>query len=407
MIKWITPYLGTTSAFNANLEKYSYLDVRDLYDGCGNNINFITKLLDEAIKLLHQQKKLVVYCHYGMSRSNAIAAGILAKYNNISFNEAIRQVLKETNETKINLDIVNSVRIALNESTSKVIPSNILITGASGFIGKKFISHLKNNNFNAIETDRNSINLLEDLIKLELLIKEQNINKIVHLAAPRIYTSNQSLGESLIILKNILDVCAQNNLHLYYLSCWTVYRQHLPEQTPLITEDTPISPQETYGVTKALSENLIQYYKNIYNLKYSVIRSCPIYSEEQGPKFIFNFFEKAIKNLPIILHKYLNGFTHLPLLYIDDLLFLLTKFISIENPPQSMIMSSETSYSIFDIATTIKELCKSSSEITYQEMRNNAFQSKFSIEKMKRLLKFYPQVSLEKGLEKIKDKLFT
>ncbi len=41
-----------------------------------------------------------------MSRSNAIAAGILAKYNNISFNEAIRQVLKETKENNITANVI-------------------------------------------------------------------------------------------------------------------------------------------------------------------------------------------------------------------------------------------------------------------------------------------------------------
>ncbi len=405
MIKWITPYLGTTNLFNANLEKYSYLDVRDLYDGCGNSIIFITKLLDDAIKILQQQKKLVIYCHYGMSRSNAIAAGILAKYNNISFNEAIRQVLKETKENNINIEVINSIRLALNESSSSKKKSSILVTGAAGFIGKNLVPYLKNNNFNVIGTTRNSINLSKDVIQLDLLIKEQNVKKIVHLATPGLYNINQSLGESLVMLKNVLDVCVQNNLYLYYLSCWVVYKNYLLEETPQITEDTPIFPQETYGITKGLSENLINYYKNIYNLKFSIIRCCPIYSATEGPKFIFHFFEKAIKNLPILIHKYLNGFAHLPLLHIDDVIFLLSKFFSIENPPQVINLSSEKSYSIFEIATIINRLCKSLSTITYQEMRTNTFQSKLSIEKMKRLLQLHPQIPLEKGLEKIIEKL--
>ena len=84
-IRWITPILGT-AAFNAvqDITDINIVDVRDLVDKAGNNSNAILNKIHQAIDLISQGKRTVVCCDYGMSRSNAIAVGIITNLEKIS-----------------------------------------------------------------------------------------------------------------------------------------------------------------------------------------------------------------------------------------------------------------------------------------------------------------------------------
>ena len=86
-IRWITPLLGT-AAFNSvqNIADIEVIDVRDLVDKAGNNANAIMSKIRQGIDLVRQGKRTVVCCDYGMSRSNAIAVGIITDLEKISFN---------------------------------------------------------------------------------------------------------------------------------------------------------------------------------------------------------------------------------------------------------------------------------------------------------------------------------
>ena len=96
MIRWITQNLGT-AAYNDAItisEDFEIVDVRNLVDKEGNTSLEIQKKIDEALLLLESKKRVVVCCDYGMSRSNSIAAGILARHENISIASAVKKVME-------------------------------------------------------------------------------------------------------------------------------------------------------------------------------------------------------------------------------------------------------------------------------------------------------------------------
>lgn len=78
---------------------------------------------------------MVVACDFGISRSNAIAAGILSLVENKSYDRAVQEVVDATAEREIKLDLVEAVRLALGEVRQQADRRTVLVTGATGFKG--------------------------------------------------------------------------------------------------------------------------------------------------------------------------------------------------------------------------------------------------------------------------------
>ena len=113
-IRWITPLLGTAPASQVCKEPdMNIVDVRDMVDKAGNRADTVLQKITEGCDSLREGKKTVVCCDYGISRSNAVAAGILARHQSIPFEAAVRQVLEATGEKEIKIGPLNSVRMAL------------------------------------------------------------------------------------------------------------------------------------------------------------------------------------------------------------------------------------------------------------------------------------------------------
>ena len=101
-ICWITANLGTGPALQVCKEAdMNIIDVRDMVDKAGNCPDTVRKKIIEGCDSLRARKKTVVCCDYGISRSNAVAVGILAMYESISFEAAVRCVLQATGKKEI------------------------------------------------------------------------------------------------------------------------------------------------------------------------------------------------------------------------------------------------------------------------------------------------------------------
>ena len=61
-------------------------DVRDLYDDDSNSLEVYEKKIDLA--LMQKHGRVVICCVAGISRSNAIALGVLVKYGGMDFYDA-------------------------------------------------------------------------------------------------------------------------------------------------------------------------------------------------------------------------------------------------------------------------------------------------------------------------------
>jgi len=120
LIRWITQNLGTSSYYNTKENPDIHIvDIRDLVDKLGNPPNYVKTKIEEALRYIQEGNKVVISCDYGISRSNAIAAGVLSLQEGISLNDAVRKVIKETSEKSIKIEVLSAVRKALGGPKEK------------------------------------------------------------------------------------------------------------------------------------------------------------------------------------------------------------------------------------------------------------------------------------------------
>ncbi|QJD85217.1 NAD-dependent epimerase/dehydratase family protein [Cohnella herbarum] len=376
MIKWIKPYLGTASynhvqiVLNESPQDWNIIDVRDLVDKSGNSPKKVKQYIDEAVDLIESGKKVVICCDYGMSRSNAVASGILSKQEEIPLDDAVRTVLKSTGETSIKIEMINIVRNAIDRNDTRKSQSSgksaVLITGAMGFIGSRLVKRLGELDEISIHIP-NQLDLENEAVQLDLFVKDHGIDSIIHLANPRIYTINRSVGKSITMLTNVLNVCLENNIRLIYPSNWEVYSGYQSEKM-YANEALPLLPKGTYGETKYLSELLIKHYINYFNLNVTILRFSTIYGHgSDKPRFIYNFINKAKKNEDIITHMYTNGIPELDLLHIEDAVESLHLALQ-KNISGDYNIGSGIAIATKDVAGLIVDLSNSKSSISHVDI---------------------------------------
>ena len=137
-----------------------------------------------------------------------------------------------------------------------------------------------------------------------------------------------------------------------------------------------------------------------------MIRLSPIYGTGGNkPKFIWNFFEKAKKNLPIYTHKYKNGSPILDLLNIKDAARAIELIVE-KKVYKTIHIGSGVGYSTFEIAQRIKKICQSESKISLQKINDYNTNIIMDISRAKKILNWSPKVDINDGLMDIFSKKY-
>jgi len=291
--------------------------------------------------------------------------------------------------------------------------ARILITGATGFIGRNLVEKLGciGYQFNGISKRGGMINdILIDAVDctdqeaLKCYCGDKLFNGIIHLAAsvPSSFydeTARQSLVQNVKMTMNLLEAFRKQNGGVFvYASSTSIYGY--PEKLPVI-EETPPHPDGFYPLGKFFGELLCQQYQKEHNLCIAILRiSAPYGSRMRRETVIDKFIRKALLSEDITL--YGTGSRSQDFTYIEDVVNAMT--LAYEAKATGIFnISGGTSTSMEQLAEIILSILpESQSNIIYSGIDDpqEDYHVAFSFEKAREVFSYQPRFSLKEGLQK-------
>jgi nucleoside-diphosphate-sugar epimerase len=163
-----------------------------------------------------------------------------------------------------------------------------LVTGSEGNIGKPLVKHLRSLNYDVMETD-----LTPSWRKNYLMADIRNISDLMpafdwkpdvvfHLGAmvSRVtceQAASLAIDVNLTGTQNILDMTKRVGARLVYFSTSEVYGPNLE----IMSEDSQPKPNNRYGMSKLISESLVEYEVEQYGLRAVTLRPFMMYDEDE------------------------------------------------------------------------------------------------------------------------------
>lgn len=189
---------------------------------------------------------------------------------------------------------------------------NILITGGAGFIGSILSNYLHKKEFNIFVIDNlltgKKINLnkkikffnsnLNNVKKINLILKENNIDTIFHLAAiitppDNLYDKKKIIDTNIYQTEKLLKALKNTSVNKFvFSSSAAVYGN----QKNAVKESTKLIPINTYGISKKRGEILVSKYCKKFNIKFANLRFFNVIGSDKKHKIFPNNNYNSLRN---------------------------------------------------------------------------------------------------------------
>jgi nucleoside-diphosphate-sugar epimerase len=279
--------------------------------------------------------------------------------------------------------------------------SKILVTGASGFIGRALTARLKAEGRDVVPADSAD----GDIASRKTLAKfsQQDIAHVFHLAGktfvPDSWEDPQAFCQTNVLgTVNVLEFCRKQRIPMTYVSAY-VYGH--PDSLP-IGENSAIRPSNPYALTKRLAEEACEFYASAYELPVITIRPFNVYGIGQAENFL----------IPAIIGQALDGGEKIVVkdlapkrdyVYLEDLVTALLATLDKPGGYRVYNIGSGVSLSVQEVIDTIQDIADTQKKVVCDNaIRTNELMDVVAdITKAGSELGWHPGYSFHAGIENI------
>ena len=287
----------------------------------------------------------------------------------------------------------------------------VLVTGSRGFVGRHVVSYLAGHGFEVIGTDVSAgadvVGSIVDASFVNDRLAPLDFDAIVHLAG--IADLKKTMEDPYACFQvncfgtlNALELASKKKVkRFHYASSANVYGA--PKKNP-VTEDFPMDPRVPYDYSKVVGENLAMSYFKTRGVPVAMTRAWLLFGEFDHPSRALPFFiRKFLKGEPVGLFN--SGRDVTAPSHAANFARLIAKILEKDAAVgQAFNFGGAEALSIRELAERVKRLTKSGSDLQMLPPRSPAEAepqvSYPSTEKMRRLLGYEYELSLDEGIKR-------
>ena len=289
--------------------------------------------------------------------------------------------------------------------------SNILITGANGFIGKNLAAHLENNDSNNVirlcgnnyPQERYPFVFSGDITNPDTFDRLPACDTVIHLAAVTSYEyiSANKFETSRVYLSGILNLIeyakrAKTKKIIFVSSCKVYGNSPMP-----YSEENECMPTTLMGELKCSVENTLSLYEKISGTDVIILRTSNVYGPMQSDRFLVpKLFDSCLNSTPLTL---CDAGTIRNYIYIDDLISAIDIALKPEMKGCRIYnVAAQNSISIGEIVSTVEKVTgkKANYTVSYVIRKDETAAETVNSEKI-RALGWKETVGFEEGIKKI------
>jgi nucleoside-diphosphate-sugar epimerase len=273
---------------------------------------------------------------------------------------------------------------------------SILVTGATGFLGRHVVRDLLRRGFKIEAKSRAD----GDVCDVETWKKFPATDCVIHLAGstfvpdswddPSKFLQNNTLGTSLA-----LDFCRNHKAKFVFFSTYMYSR----EAVMPVSEDSKLRPSNPYSLSKLFGENLCKFYSEHFGVKVVIFRPFNVYGLGQSEKFLIPSIIRQARLSDVI--EVQDTKPSRDYVYVEDLLAALNCAITTDIELEVVNIGTGRSYSVLELIETLGIVSNRKYQIRSAmiERQSEIMHTQADNSRAREILNWEPQWSLNSGLQ--------
>ena len=304
---------------------------------------------------------------------------------------------------------------------------NVLVTGGAGFIGMHTSIHLKKNGHHVVAYDIMNSYYSQALKRarvkklykkqipfvradvcnasaLKSVIKQHQINRIVHLAAQAgvrysLGHPHEYVHSNVDCFVTLLETIKTLNVRLVYASSSSVYGKNT--KVPFSESDPVDQPVSLYAATKRSDELIAHVYYNLYNQQSIGLRFFTVYGPWGRPDMAYwSFTKNILEQTPIKMFN--HGNLERDFTYIDDVVYGIVASLNVlSQTPLILNLGSHRPVNLKRFIEIIETSAGQKAIIESVKMQSGDVPRTYAnISRSRQVLGYNPTTSLEDGISR-------